>query len=188
MVKPENYKIKLFFGDLVSEEMITIKNDPRLNISANTTKRIEAMKQIMADAVGQLVKSESIANKYKSQLKEIDKEKYKKEIDSSEEIIKKIDTLLAHYLGKEDKRQGLVRSNLPNINSRINLANHYVTTRLSGLTETEITIIKKAEEALKLGLEKTNLFFDKPWNTYRSQIENIELSTFKDVKSFKLKD
>lgn len=194
-VKPGNYKIVLYFGDQVSESMITVKSDPRLNISTQaintvyeTSKAIEKMTQLAADASKQLAESKAIAEKYQSELKKLDKEKYKSEIKASKDIVKNIDTLMALFLGKEDKRQGIVRSPKPNISRRIGLANSYVRSRQNGITSTEKTLIKQAEDALKNGLEQTNAFFNDNWKSYKLEMEQLKLSPFKETKSFKLTD
>ena len=192
-VKPGIYKIVMQFGDQTSEDMITVKSDPRLNKTQSSineiykaSKDIETLSQLMADAVKQLVESKDISKKYQSDLKKLDKEKYKNEIKASKDIIKKIDDLIAIYLGKEDKRQGITRNPEVTISQRIGLANSYVRSRQNGLTATENTLIKHAKNALKDGLDKTNTFFNEDWKTYKNSIEKIELSPFKTTKSFKL--
>lgn len=192
-VKPGVYKIVMHFGNQTSEEIITVKSDPRLNKTQssideiyNASKDIESLTQIMADAVKQLVESKDISKKYQSNLKKLDKEKYKDEIKTSKEIIKKIDDLVALYLGKEDKRQGITRNPEVNISQRIRLANSYVRSRQNGLTATENTLIEHAKNALKDGLDKTNTFFNEDWKAYKNAMEKIELSPFKTIKLFKL--
>lgn len=194
-VKPGTYKIALHFGDQVSEKMITVELDPRLNKTLQTVnevyktaKAIEDMTQLAADATKQLAESKQIAEKYQSELKKLDKEKYKELIKTSKNIVKEIDTLMALFLGKEDKRQGIVRSTKPNISRRISLANSYVRSRQSGITATEKTLINQAKTALQNGLEKTNAFFNQDWKVYKSKMEALELSPFKEIKSFNLQD
>ncbi|MDO5974211.1 VPS10 domain-containing protein [Flavivirga jejuensis] len=191
-VKPGTYKIVLNFGDLTSEEMITIKNDPRLNKSDhainevyNALKDIEKMTQTMADVVKQLVESKQTAKKYQSDLKKLDKELYKDQIKASKNITEKIDNIINLFLGKEDKRQGITRNPEVNISQRINIANGYVRSRQNGLTETETILLEHAKKDLKNGIDKTNTFFNEDWKTYKNLVKDINLSLFKDVKSFK---
>ncbi|WP_034043951.1 VPS10 domain-containing protein [Wocania ichthyoenteri] len=192
-VKPGTYKIVMHFGDQTSEEMITVKSDPRLNKSITNinevytaSKHIESLSQLMADAVKQLVESKDISKKYQSSLKKLNKEQYKYEIKASKDIIKKIDELIALYLGKEDKRQGITRNPKVNISQRISLANSYIRSRQNGLTATENTLIEHAKNTLKDGLDKTNAFFNEDWETYKNEMEAIKSSPFKTTKSFKL--
>ncbi|MCH7524308.1 MAG: hypothetical protein IIC74_04690 [Bacteroidetes bacterium] len=192
-VKPGTYKVVLGFGDQTSEEMITVKSDPRLKISTNAvndaynaSKEIQGIRQTAADAVKQLVKSKAIASDYRKSLAKLDKKKYKDQIKSSKNIIKKIDKVIAIYLGKEDKRQGITRDPVVNVNQRIGTAGFYSGTRPYGLTTTERTLIKHAKNALNDALEKTNTFFNEEWKPYQTVMEELDISPFKDVKSFKL--
>ena len=192
-VKPGTYKAVLHFGDQTSEKMITVKNDPRLEVSqANinqvyaASKDIEKMRQTAADAVKQLVESKQIAEKCKKDLSKLDKKKYKEDIKSSKKIIEKIDDIIAIYLGKVDKRQGITRNPDPNVSQRLGTAGWYSGSRQNGLTSTERTLIKNAKDALNKALDKTNTFFNDEWKPYQVKIEALNTSPFKDIKSFKI--
>ncbi|TXG35231.1 VPS10 domain-containing protein [Seonamhaeicola maritimus] len=192
-VKPGKYKLVLHFGDQTSEKMLTVKSDPRLNVTKNAinevynaSKELETLTQITSDAVKQLAESKQIADKYQSELIKLDKEKYKDAIKSCKDITKSIDALLDMYLGKVDKRQGITRNSEMTISRRINLANGYVKSRQNGLTNTETTLINHAKKAVKDGIEKTNTFFNEDWKSFRNNIEKINISIFKDIKTFKL--
>ena len=135
----------------------------------------------------QLVESKNLAEKFKKELKELDKDKFKEQIKASEEITKQIDSVIALYLGKEDKRQGITDDPEPNVMTRLGDASYYVNTRKSGITETERRMIRFAEEELKAALESTNAFFNDEWKSYRTSIESLDLSPFKETESFELK-
>ncbi|RSC93380.1 WD40/YVTN/BNR-like repeat-containing protein [Tenacibaculum singaporense] len=192
-VKPGTYRIKATFGNQTSEQNITVKFDPRLHISQNAinqkyaaTKDLEAQQKIIADAVKQLVESKNIANSFNQKLSKKDKKLYKESIKDSKDIIKKIDTLLAVYLGKVDKRQGITRNPEVNIIQRLGTASRYVNSRFGEQTSTEKQLIIQFKEALKPALEKTNAFFNKDWKEYKTEVEKIDLSPFKETKQFSL--
>jgi len=192
-VKPGTYKVVLSFGDQTSEELITVKSDPRLAISTkainetySASKEIQKIRQTAADAVKQLVESKNIATDYSKKLTKLDKKKYKDQIKASKDIIKKIDKVIAIYLGKEDKRQGITRNPEVNVSQRIRNAGSYAGSRPNGLTTTENTLIKHAKDALKEALDKTNTFFNEVWKPYQSAMEEINTTPFKEIKSFKL--
>jgi hypothetical protein len=192
-VKPRTYKVVMTFGDQTSEEMLTVKTDPRLDVSmANinevytTSKNLEAMQQTAADAVKQLVESKQIAEKFESDLKKLDKDKYKDDIKSSKDIVKQIDEIIEIYLGKEDKRQGITRNPEVTVNQRLGLASGYVRSRQNGITSTETTLIKNAKDALNEALDKTNTFFKDSWKPYQDKMEQIKVDPFKEVKAFQL--
>ena len=192
-VKPGTYKVVLSFGDQISEEMIKVESDPRLNISQtnitevyNASKELENMQQVTADAVKQLVESKQIAESYQSDLKKLDKETFKEQIKASKDIIKKIDGVIDIYLGKVDERQGIVRNRENTISTRLSDAAGYVQSRQNGLTSTERTLIQHAKTDLQNALDKTNTFFKDDWKKYQSTMENLKASPFKSTKLFEL--
>ena len=69
---------------------------------------------------------------------------------------------------------------------RIGTASYYVATRKAGITDTETRLVQFAENQLKDALGKTNTFFSEKWKPYRTTIEGLELSPFKETKTFNL--
>ncbi|WP_040253379.1 VPS10 domain-containing protein [Psychroserpens mesophilus] len=192
-VKPGTYKVVLHYGDLTSEEMITIVSDPRLEVSQsninevyNASKRLEKMEQTCSDAVKQLVESKEIAHKYKEELSKLDKAQYKDDIKASKEVIKNIDNLIDLYLGKQDERQGITNTSVVSVIDRLDIANWYVGSRQNGLTTTENTLLKHAEDAVNDALKKTNTFFNDTWKAYQNQIQALQTNPFKEINTFKL--
>ena len=192
-VKPGTYKVKVIYGEASDSTSVTVKTDPRLDVDMvsinevyESSKKLEGYTQTAADAVKQLVESKNLADKFKKELKELDKEKYKEQIKASEEIVKQIDSVIALYLGKEDKRQGITDDPEPNVMSRLGNASYYVGSRKSGITATEKRMIRFAEEELRTALDKTNAFFNDQWKPYRTSIESLDLSPFKETERFNL--
>ena len=192
-VKPGTYKVVMSFGDQTSETNITVKDDPRINVSSSNTnevyttlKALEGMQKTAAEAVKQLVESKNVASDYSKTLAKLDKKKYKDQIKASKEISKKIDSLIAVYIGKVDKRQGITRNPEITVTQRLGAAGQYVGSSQNGITSTETTLIKHAENELKSALEKTNTFFYNEWKPYQTEMEALNVSPFKDIKSFKI--
>ena len=190
-VKPGTYKVKVSFGESTDSTTVTVKTDPRLNVSMTglsevykTQKQLEKHMQTAADAVKQLVESKNLANNYAKEMKDLDKDKYKNQIKASKDIVKQIDSVVALFIGKEDKRQGITRNPEITVMQRLNTANFYSATRKNGITETENRLILFAEEQLKKALERTNSFFNDSWKSYRTDIEGLELSPFKKTETF----
>jgi len=192
-VKPGTYKVILEYGNLKSESAIVVKSDPRLDVSNKNTdevyaglKTIEKIQDKAAKAVKQLVESKNTVNDYSSRLKKLDDKLYKSQIKKSKEITKKIDSLIAIYIGKVDKRQGITRNPEITVSKRIGDASWYVSSRKTGLTITEENLLKHAENDLKKALNETNTFFNTDWSEYRNAIEKLNLTLFKETKSFSL--
>lgn len=192
-VKPGIYKVDLEYNGNTASTTIKVENDPRLKISQKAideaytaSKSLEQMTQTAADAVKQLVESKNTANSLSKILKEDDAKKYKEEIEMSKAITKKIDSIVSLYIGKEDKRQGITRNPETNVMQRLGAASWYSGSRPNGLTRTETLLMKHAKDALNDALEQTNNFFDNDWKTYKTRLEEVKVSPFKDLKKFSL--
>lgn len=192
-VKPGTYKVVAHYGEQKDSTSVTVKTDPRLNASIASInevyalgKKLEGFTQTAADAVKQLAENKNLANKFQKELQNLDKEKFKEQIEASKNIVKQIDSVVALYLGKEDKRQGITRNPEPSVEQRLSTASYYVSSRQSGITETEKRLVRFAEDELKSALDKTNAFFTEKWKPYRESIEALDLSPFKETETFSL--
>ena len=90
------------------------------------------------------------------------------------------------FIGKEDKRQGIVRNSTNSVVTRISNANRYVRSRPYGITSTEEKLLEHAQNELKSALEKTNIFYKEHWDALKAKIEAIQLSEFEEIKEFKI--
>ncbi len=193
-VKPGIYKAVLEYGDQTSTTTITVAPDPRLDLSTKNTdavyaalKEVENMRQIAADATKQLVENKKLAEKYKKELTDLDKEKYKDQIKTSKAIIKQIDEIIDSYVGKQDKRQGITKTLDISVNDRLGAAYWYIRSRQNGLTITENTLLEHAKTDLKTALEKTNTFFNDTFKPYYQSIIKINMTKGIDkIKTFTL--
>ena len=192
-VKPGTYTLKMHYGDLMEETQITVKSDPRLEVSQKAIdevyangKVLETYTQKAADAVEQLVKSKEIAEQFQKELKDLDEKKYQDQIEASKQIVKQVDSVIALYLGKVDKRQGITRSKEITVMQRLQTARSYVSSRKMGMTATERQLLLFAKQELASALEKTNAFFNTDWKEYRSTMESLDLSPFEKVQNFSI--
>ena len=95
---------------------------------------------------------------------------------------KAIDSLMALYIGKVDKRQGIVRNPQSTVMTRIRNASGYIGSRQEGMTSTENELLKYAKEELAVAVKKTNAFFKEVWPELKAKIEAENTSQFKEVK------
>ena len=194
-VKPGTYRLELNYLDHTTSSAIQIKSDPRVEVSEITIndiyqkgKELEVLTQTTANAVKQLAESKGIAEKYKVDLAKKDKVLYLEEIKASKIIIKRIDSIIDKFIGKEDKRQGITNSSYVTIANRISTANWYSSSRPYGITETEIILIQQVKDKLEVVLKETNLFFEKDWENYKMEMNQINLSPFKKTQSYFIKE
>ena len=115
------------------------------------------------------------------------KELYKDALKNCKDITEKIDTILALYFGKEDKRQGITSDPVVSVAERIGTALYYIRTRQNGITDTERSLIEQAKTAIDSALKTTNRFFEEDWVDFETEMETIDLTPFKNIKTFELK-
>ena len=194
-VKPGIYKVVLESKNESSETEVNVMIDPRLEVSEkaiedryNYSKKLEAFTNKISAAVDQLIASKNILYIYKKKIEAKAKEPNKALIDKIDEHSKKIEKIIILFIGKEDKRQGIVRNFENSIVNRVYSAIRYVRSRPNGITSTEKKLIEHAHKNLKVALEKTNAYYKEDWDIIRSQIEALKLSEFKEIKFFKIND
>ena len=127
-------------------------------------------------------------SEFSSKLKENNKKLNKDAIENCKGITEKIDTILALYFGKDDKRQGITSDPEVSVSERIGLAAYYIGTRQNGISKTERILIEHANTAVDEVLKTTNAFFEDEWSIFKTDMERTELSSFKTIKTFKLKN
>ena len=192
-VKPGTYRAELIYLEQSSSTSITVASDPRLKVSEKSiiesydnAKTIQNWTQTAADAVKQLIESKNSASDFKKRMKKEDDKAYKDQIKATGDIVKKIDSIVAVFIGKEDKRQGITRNPEVNVMQRLGTAGWYVNSRPNGMTDTERQLMKQAKDALEDAIQQTNAFFNTEWSKYREEIEKVELSPFKKTKIFNI--
>ncbi|GAB2774246.1 VPS10 domain-containing protein [Salinimicrobium soli] len=190
-VKPGTYKVVLEYKDLTSEDKIKVESDPRLDVSKEAIneiyaaqKELEEKRAVAVNALDQLKHSKKAAEDYQSRMKEQDEKKFKEELKTTKEIIQKLDEKIALFIGKEDKRQGILADPEPNVETRLSIAGYYIGSRQTGLSPTERQLLKQAEDELQEALKEVNTFYKEEWPGYRQKMEQLDLSPFKEIKIF----
>ena len=90
------------------------------------------------------------------------------------------------FMGEDNsKKQGIIRSPVPSINSRIGTAYWYLDASPGLPAATEERLLFQLEEKLDAALKLVNDFFEKDWPRYRAAIEAEALSPFKDYAPLK---
>jgi photosystem II stability/assembly factor-like uncharacterized protein len=192
-VLPGEYRLVLKYAGEEHVGEIKVESDPRIQPNMvglqsvyEAAGQIEHFTQLSADMVKALVERKDLANQYSQQLKEVNQEQFQTAIDSSKSIIKEIDGLVDLFLGKEDDRQGIVRSPKETIMSRIGKANSYVRSRPNGVTETEKMLMDQARTYLEEGMLQVNEFLMNKWKGYQTEMEAIEAKRTIKVPEFSL--
>ncbi|NNC70302.1 MAG: hypothetical protein HKN90_05700 [Flavobacteriaceae bacterium] len=188
-VLPGDYKLVMQYGKAKDSTIVSVAYDPRVDMPMATLKakydllkQLEQKTALAGKAVEQLKESKKIADSYKKQLKKQKGDQYKQAIKSTDSITKTIGKLIDGMLGKEDKRQGITRNPQPTPMTFISTAGRYVGSLLQMPGKTEKDAIQNAHEKVNEVIKPINAFYKTEWPQYRKQIENLNLTLFKNFK------
>ena len=192
-VLPGTYTAVLSSATVSNVVEIQVKVDPRINPATKgleqqytASKKLETLTDLSAKAVAQLVESKATLKDYKQRMEKQDSVGHKETIEKCTTSMKEITQLIDLFLGKEDKRQGIVRNPEQTVMTRISTARRYVYSRPDGITETEEVLMQHANTATNDALKQVNDFYKNNWKALQKEIESIELSAFKEVEYFNL--
>ncbi len=191
-VLPGDYKVVVHFGKAKDSTSVNVAYDPRVAMPITTLKtkydllkQLEKKTALAGKAVEQLKESKKIADSYKKQLKEKKDDTYKDAIKATDSITKSIGKLIDGMIGKEDKRQGITRNPDPTPMTFLFTARRYVGSLLQMPGKTEKDAIKNANDKVNAAMSPINEFYKTDWPKYRKQIEELNLTLFKDYNELK---
>jgi len=190
-VLPGTYKLRLIFGGQKDSVMITVKDDPRYTTSApvlearyKMLKDLDQLTTLTAKASEQLRESLSLTNELEKKMSDTKRDDLKDAIKKAKAMKDSINALFDFMLGKEDKRQGIVYEQITPI-SFIGTAQFYIGSSRGPVNATDERAFKQAQDKTTLVLNKVNSFFATTWKTYRTEVEKISISSFKDYLPLK---
>jgi len=189
---PGTYKLRLSYGNLKDSAMIVVKNDPRFNVSSSVIEQRHAMLKDLqkltastTQATDRLIESMEVVNEFERKLNEAKRADLKEATEKTKAMKDSINALFDYLLGKVDKRQGIVRSPDPTPVSYIQTARSYITRSNDPINETDRRVYNVAEDKVKEAIKRVNDFYAVSWPAYRTMMEKINLSPFKDYEPIK---
>jgi photosystem II stability/assembly factor-like uncharacterized protein len=191
-VLPGTYKLRLTFGGQKDSVTINVKSDPRYNVAASVfqdryklLKDLEKLTRLAAEATTRLRESKEIADDYEKKMNEVKRDEYKGALDKTKVVKDSISALFDYILGKEDKRQGIVRQKEPTPVSYIGEAQNYIGGSLDPVSATDQRVYQFAQDKIKEVIDRVNRFYEKTWPEYRSTVEKVVISPFKEYQPLK---
>lgn len=191
-VKPGTYKVRFTFGDQKDSTNVEVKYDPRIAMSNasimgryNALKKLESKYAMGLKAADRLKESIKITKGIQNDLKSKDKDGYKDQLELCKSTIDTLNSMLDIFLGKEDDRQGITRGTPNSINNSYFTARRYTSNALHAPGKTENQLIEKFEKDLTQAMKTINGFYTDKWNEFRSAVENLDTSPFKDYEEIK---
>ncbi|MDZ7650447.1 MAG: hypothetical protein U5K54_26725 [Cytophagales bacterium] len=183
----------LTFGDEKDSTTIQVKSDPRFNTPESTiTARYTLIKDLQtltgtaAQAMNQLRESKEIADEYEKKMKGEKRDDLKDAMDKTKVVKDSIAALMDYIVGKDDKRQGIVRQPDPTPVSYIFIAQRYIATSKDPVSATDQRVYKQAQDAMAELVKRVNKFYEQTWPEYRVVMEKVSLSPFKSYAPLKL--
>ena len=190
-VLPGTYKLVLSYGKEKDSTSISVAFDPRIDISYKTLlakyellKEVEKNMEQMAAISKQLNESKEIVKQYKKHLNDLKDKKHDNLLKKHDSINKKLDYFIDELLGKEDKRQGITRNPDPTIVSNLFTAYMYINDLMQQPGTTESQLLENAIKAFNNYKISVNQFYNDDWKAFKNEVEQLNLSLFKEAKMF----
>lgn len=191
-VLPGTYKLRVTFGDQKDSTSIVVKADPRVDVPLAVyeqryamIKGLQKLRSQATAATDRLRESKAIVEEYEKKIKEAKRDDLKDAAAKTKAVKDSINALFDYILGKVDTRQGIVRSPDPTPVSYINTAMGYVGRSRDPISDTDRRVVKHAEDKIGEMVKRVNAFYESTWKEYRTMMEKIPLSPFKDYEPIK---
>jgi photosystem II stability/assembly factor-like uncharacterized protein len=188
-VFPGTYKVVLNLGTESDSTMVTVKDDPRINRSAdvvraqrNMVDRLRRSTAKLTEATDRLAESEEVLGKMLSQLRGVegkDADSLRKATTAMQDSIKQIKEAIS---GKPSDRQGITRPPQRHVMSAIQTAQMYVVAKSVAPGPQEETLVSQAEGMIGSALARINSFYATSWRAYRNLAESTKIPLFKDYQ------
>ncbi len=193
-VLPGTYKLRVTFGEQKDSAMINAKvgSDPRYPDLYPATearykmlKEVEKMTTLASSAMDRLRESKEIAEEFENKMKDLKRDDLKEAKDKTKVIKDSIDNLMDYIVGKEDKRQGIVRHPDPVPVNYLETAEFYISSSKDPITSTDQRVFTQAHDQITKVMERVNKFFEKSWSEYKLAMEKVSISPFKNYVPLK---
>lgn len=190
-VLPGTYTLRLSFGGQRDSTTIVVKDDPRINTTPEQLnaryqqqKKLQQLTRATAQATTRLRESKDLVEEYENKLKDIKRDDLKAVKEGNKAMKDSLDALFNFILGKEDKRQGMLKAQRTPV-WYINTAQNYIGGSRGPLTATDDRVFQQAQEKIAQVIRRVNQFYETTWKTYRTTMEQVKLPPFKDYEPIK---
>ncbi|WP_438969052.1 WD40/YVTN/BNR-like repeat-containing protein [Nonlabens sp.] len=187
-VLPGTYKAVLHYGEMTSEQMIEVMEDPRIDefSMANRKEQRAAQEKLQGlimevEAVtSQLAINKETAENFKKLLKSQDKEAFKEQIKATDSIVKQLEKHQNKYFGTPDERQGITRNPEVTVMNRIYGASSYIGSRQGPQTATEEQLYNQAAALAREVNAESKSFLEKEWKAFVAEMKSVTINMFEE--------
>jgi hypothetical protein len=189
---PGTYKVVLTLGKESDSTMVTLKDDPRLNKSAEVTRTQRALlmdlrrtTDRLTEAMDRLAESEEALGKISGELRGLEGKQYDSLRKATTRMQDSIKVLREFIGGKKTEKQGLSREDDITVLSGIQLAQSYIMSKSLAPGEQERALVANAGKLIDGAVERVNRFYATLWKDYRKQYEATKVNLFKEYEPIK---
>ncbi|MDH5380243.1 MAG: hypothetical protein OEW75_05285, partial [Cyclobacteriaceae bacterium] len=191
-VLPGEYTVKIKHGEDSASTLIKVENDPRLDMpyeeleaKYKLQKEIESHISILAEAAKRINESLALITDFEKKLKEKKGDEFKDIKEETKQLKDSLNLFLDNIVGPQSEKQGLTRSLTPTVSSYFFMANRYVSSVDGMPGATEERLLNQGKVKLDAIIESIDKFYDTNWKIWRSHIEALDLSPFKEYTPLK---
>ena len=190
-VLPGTYKLRAYFAGAKDSATVVVKSDPRYQLSTadlearyKMIQDLQKLTKVTGEAVKRLKESTTIVEDYEKKIKELKRPDLKEAENKTKAMKDSLVNVMNYIFDKEDTRQGLTRSNDARL-SFINRASGYIGSARGPINETDRRVFSQAEQKIDEIVKRVNAFYDTQWKVYRTEMEKVNVSFFKDYQALK---
>ena len=190
-VLPGLYTVKLSHGKNIETKDVTVISDPRVGINKNNLVNLQPVYNRQMRITNSITEVMDRIREAQNIVPSVDKlldlkNKTHKGLQKNGKIITDSLKVLEELILNKKGLQGIVRS--PNILSgKVSSINRYLYNNLSGPNQSHDYLLDYAEQETNKVLKRVNSFFAKNWEEYKLNVDDADLSLFKDYEKIKIK-
>lgn len=189
-VLPGTYRVQFRYGDDSVSTRVNIRKDPRINVSdetmaknAATLDQINQFQILATRNIDQLNDAKKSVDLILDNMKRL--EVVSDSVTASAKAMKKRIKALKELINEQEDLQGF-NDDGQLISNRLWAANFY-----SGLysqnNSSQQMIVEQLKNQLADVLDQTNKFFGQEWTGFKTQVDALDMSLFKDYDELKVK-
>ncbi|RYY95463.1 MAG: hypothetical protein EOO11_15785 [Chitinophagaceae bacterium] len=186
---PGTYKVVLSLGKESDSTLVTLKDDPRLNKTAdvrNAQRRLmDELRRTtdrLTEAMDRLAESEETLGKISGSLRGLEGKENDSLRKATTRMQDSIKVLREFIGGKKNEKQGLSRDNDMTVLSGIQLAQGYIMSKSIAPGEQERALVTNAGKLIDSAVERVNAFYATHWKAYRQHYDATQVKLFKDYE------
>lgn len=192
-VTPGTYTAQISYRGHVDSTMVQVRPDPRTDgATPEEREAVQAMyDRLMArietatEAADRLRKATGTVDQVNKQLEEREDSLAVRAREKGTTLADSAEALLHEIVPKDYEG---IRDDPTLVSPRLGQVGFYLGTENEGPTSTERIALERAEQRLRVALDKVNAFFDEEWSSYRQLVERANPSFFEDYEPLRISD